>query len=222
MKLPDPWDGLCHLDWDFVGPFPHLIVDNAISAGQAAAVADEFPAPDDTGWHTFTGPLEEGKQEGSASIAGPAVAAIHDELAGDSFVQWLRDLSGTQDLVADPDRVGGGIHQSGPGARLGVHVDFSVHPRRPELVRAVNVILFLTDASGAIELWGDDPPRLVKAVEPRAGRLIVFEASDVSWHGHPVPLDQFCALRRSIPAYYYRPVRDDEQVVARSTRFLDA
>lgn len=216
MKLPNPLG----LRWADTLPFPHVVIDGVIDREHAAAIADEFPPPDSTAWHTFGGPLEHGKQEGAAGICGPFVADVHTQIASAWFVLWLRELTGIADLRADPHRTGGGVHQSGPTARLGVHVDFNLHPHDPTLVRAVNVILFVTDARGAIELWGDTPPRCLRAYEPRAGRLIVFEASDRSWHGHPVPLGPYAPLRKSIPAYYFRPVRDGEQIEARSTRFL--
>lgn len=213
---------------EFASPFRHWTVTDFLRHDNwvVRAIADEFPPPDDPGWHTFTGPLEQGKQEGSAEIAGPLVAAVHDQLARLEFVDALRALTGIPDLVADPDRVGGGIHQSGPGARLGMHVDFNLHPTRPRLVRAINVILFLDDGTtddvnDGGWLWMERPGGSGKIIRPRAGLLVVFEANDDNYHGHPIPLADDAPLRRSIPAYYYRPVRDGETIEAHSTRFLE-
>lgn len=222
LQLPDPT--VVRGEWLTAQPFPHVVVDHAISPVEAAGAAREFPVPSDPRWHTFTGELEEGKQEGRAEIAGPVVAHIHDAFAGPWFVAWLRELTRIDDLVADPARVGGGIHQSGPGARLGVHVDFNLHPAHADLVRAVNTVLFLDRArdpertEGWLELW--DRGGIARAVPPAPGRLVVFESSDHSWHGMPVPLTGEAALRRTIPCYFYRPVGADEHVRARSTRFL--
>jgi hypothetical protein len=166
--------------------------------------------------------LEDGKQEGSAAIAGPIVRAVHDDLASDRFVAYLRLLTHESGLVTDPDRLGGGIHQHGRGGRLGLHVDFDVNRDRPTLLRAVNVILFVSAPRRGGWLLMHDPERGDwHGIEPRPGRLLIFGASAQSWHGHPIPLYADDDLRRSIPAYYYRPLQDGEVPEHRSTRFLE-
>jgi hypothetical protein len=219
MRLPDPEELAPTFERAF--PFPHLVLDGIFEPEQISAAAREFPPPEATCWHTFRGPLEEGKQEASADAAGFHVARIHRQLASRWFLDWLSRIA-RRHLLADPLRTGGGIHQSGPGARLGLHTDFNVHPERPGLVRAVNVLLFLSHVppsrGGRLRLGieGD------RAVIPRAGRLVVFEASDDSWHGHPEPLAPDAPLRLSIPAYYYRRLEPGETVEAHSTRFWEA
>lgn len=233
--------------WAVMPPFPHVVIPDAISHADAHQIAVEFPLPDDPAWKTYTGPLEAGKQEASADSAGPYTAQIHAALAATETVDWLRTVTGIPDLVPDPARLGGGIHQSGPDGRLGMHVDFNVHPAAsPPLIRAVNVILFVTDPEdlraqsalpdGAIVKgpyvgWDPGWAGLLRigvpgslaetAVMPNPGVMIVFEASGTSWHGHPDVMAAGAPLRRSIPAYYYRPVREDEEVDQRSTRFLE-
>lgn len=212
-------------------PFRHLIWPGALTPLVANLCGDEYPAPDSGAWHTFTGELEAGKQEGVAAIAGRNIAALHHTLNGPLFMDWLRRMTGITNLVPDPDRVGGGIHQSGPGARLGLHVDFNLHPTRHYLVRAVNLIVFVGDPHAwlmerAVSQWGgllelgapNDPDRL--EVIPMPCDMVIFEAADDSWHGHPVPLAADAPLRKSVPAYYYRPIRDGEIIEGRSTRFL--
>jgi hypothetical protein len=208
--------------WTTADPFPHLLLSDVIYPEEAAAVAAEYPPPDDPRWKTYSGPLEHGKQEGTVDLAGPATAAVHRYLASDEFVYWLRDVTHVEDLIADPALIGGGIHQAASGARLGMHVDFNVHPSDRDLVRAVNVILFVGDT-----VWPEDVGGTLwlgerhTEVYPQPGTLIVFEASDTSWHGHPDPIVDGAPLRRSVPAYYYRPIRDGETVEEHSTRFLE-
>lgn len=200
-----------------------------IPPDSAAIVAAEFPPPDDPGWHTFHGPLEEGKQEGRAEIAGPNVVALHELLAGDEFVTWLRLLTEEWSLRADPERTGGGIHQSGPGSRLGLHVDFTGMNGREDLVRAVNVILFLDDApleyhkGGWFETARADVTEGASGlrIRPKPGLLVVFASDDRLYHGHPVPIAEGEGLRRSIPSYYFRRLRPGETVEHHSTRFLE-
>src|SRR5690349_17071234 len=66
-------------------PFRWFSVDGVFGKERADAAAAEFPPPDDSGWHTFSGELEEGKQEGRADIAGDAVADLHASLSTFSF-----------------------------------------------------------------------------------------------------------------------------------------
>lgn len=211
-------------DWVHGHPFPHVVIGNAIDSDTAAALGAEYPPPEDARWRTFTGELEGGKQGGSVEMAGPLVKALHEYLASDQFVEWLRAVTTISDLTADPDLLGAGIHQSGPDARLGIHVDFVSNPSMTKLVRAANLILFVGEPlktwparwGGVLELGEDGDVR----VSPLPGTLVIFEASDRSWHGHPGPLAHNAPLRKSVPAYYYRPVRDGERVEEHSTVFL--
>lgn len=224
LRLPDPV--LVRQLWLDAQPFPHVVLPSALDADEAAEVAGEFPEPGDSRWHVFTGPLESGKCEATAAAAGPKVAALHDWFASDTFVGWAREVSGIPDLVPDPSRKGGGIHQSGPTARLFTHVDFNVLGDTG-LIRAVNVILFVGIVplwpdvfGGMLELGAPDDPLRVD-VPPVPGTFVMFETSDTSWHGHPKPLHADAWPRRSLPVYLYRPIRDGEQVDAHSTRFWE-
>ena len=139
-----------------------IIIDQWLSTTAALDIGREFPPPDDPGWHTFDGPLEQGKQEGRAEIAGPLTQTVHEELASDEFVRLLESALGFNegDLIADPDMVGSGIHQCMADGRLGLHVDFNTHPTNPQLVRAANVILFVSE----LGLGAADPGALVMRI----------------------------------------------------------
>jgi hypothetical protein len=163
--------------------------------------------------------LEDGKQEAAAHAAGPTVAHIHEQLASAETVGWLSAVTGIGDLRPDPSRLGGGIHQHGPGGRLALHTDFdTLRGSDPPLVRAVNVIVFISaPRQGGWLLLHNPQTEEWAGINPTPGRLVAFEASARSWHGHPIPLYDNSEPRRSIPAYYYRPGRGEN----RSTRFLE-
>lgn len=215
-------------DWTNARPFPHVVVDGWLWPHLAAEAAAEFPDPDDRGKvHRFSGPLEGGKMEASADVCGPMVAAIHDQLASDEFVGWLRAVTGIADLVADPERLGAGVHMMSAGARLAMHTDFSRHPSSG-LCRRVNAIVYLNDEwlvkwGGATALSHNDiqPGEAPVHVYPRPGRLIVFASAEGCWHGVPVPLT--CpegVVRMTIPQYFYSPCTEDDGP-ARSTTFRE-
>jgi hypothetical protein len=218
VKLPDVTPDMVER-WQIAEPFPHLVLDGAFGSDICDQAASEFPPPDDTGWHTFSGDLEYGKQEAKADIAGPAVKFLHLLFESFDFVLWVSSLTLISDLQADPLRLGGGIHQVREDGRLGLHVDYNLHPSGLE--RRVNTILFVEHnpwPGADLILYRDGFSR---AVTPAPDRLVVFEAGDDTWHGHPHPLEPPTRhqTRKSIPSYLFAPARPG--VVARSTQFLE-
>ena len=192
-------------------PFPHAVFDGLFDPAQLERVADEFPALDDPRWTTYQGAAEGGKQEASDSEDwGPAVRELISELCAPSWVHFVEELTGLDELVPDPH--GGGMHQNGPGARLDVHVDFNRHPELP-LERLVNVIVYLNPSwtdqdGGTLELWTET--ERVRSIQPLFNRCVVLSASQRSFHGHPVPVAEGIdpatgetRRRRSIALYYY-------------------
>lgn len=184
-------------------PFSHWVTDDAIPADTATAVAGEFPPLDDPRWYTFNGRHETGKQQGGPECWGPRTREVMGWLLSPQFCADLTTLTGIPDLVGDIH--GGGMHQSGPGARLDIHVDFNRHPRTGHR-RAVNLLLYLNPGwdpewGGCLELHGDTDPVVIV---PEQGRMVIFTCSDTSWHGHPVPVADG-HIRRSLAAYYYAP-----------------
>jgi len=97
------------------------------------------------------------------------------------------------------------MHVTGPHGRLDVHVDFNLFG---ELYRRVNLLLYLNpewreDWGGQIELWDAEVRHCGLRLTPDLGRCLIFEASDISFHG-VAPLK--CppdVVRRSFAAYYY-------------------
>jgi hypothetical protein len=215
-----------------------LVLDAVVRPEFARQAGREFPDWKDGRWHTFDFPAELGKQEGQYTIAGPRTAAIVQALNSPECVAWMRNASGIPDLMADPDLTGAGIHQCAPGGRLDLHTDFNMHPSR-DWVRALNVIVFCTDAREWNPAWGGmfeinaltvrfhsavadtmECPHGVAQVMPLPGTMVVFRADNPRmFHGHPKTLAPTAPRRRSIPAYYYRPIRDRENIEVHSTRW---
>lgn len=203
-----------------------IIIEQWMPEADALRAGAEFPDWTDTRWHTFTGELEQGKQQGKAEIAGPRVAEIHAQLAKPEVIDTIGIALGYGccQLKADPDLTGAGIHQCAPDGRLGLHIDFNLHHGDPSLIRAVNVIVFLSDWG----LGGIDPGALVMRVggydlgiSPSPGLLVAWRAEDDIFHGHPEPLPENAPRRKSIATYYYRHLHEGERAPeSRSTTFL--
>jgi Rps23 Pro-64 3,4-dihydroxylase Tpa1-like proline 4-hydroxylase len=142
----------------------------------------------------------------SAKFPGP-VKRLSDALAS---AEWLKDLeyiTGIPRLVADEKLDGGGMHLTGPGGRLDVHVDFN-YLEGQKLHRRLNILVYLNPNwnetwGGNIELWDRDVKNRAHSFPPVLNRCVVFETNNISYHGvSPVSCPPEIA-RRSFAAYYY-------------------
>lgn len=177
--------------------FPAWQFDDLFTDDTLEAVLAEFPPASHPGWQTFHGAHEPRKQQGGPACWGPVTTSVILELLSPKWCAHIAHLVGVDVLVGDV--VGGGMHQSGPGAHLDVHVDFDRHPDTGWR-RKVNCLTYLNHDwqeawGGALELDG-------LKILPEFGRTVIFETSDRSWHGHPTPIADG-HVRRSIAVYYY-------------------
>lgn len=185
-------------------PFPHLVLDGLWPEERLRAAAAEFPPGDDPRWTTYPDPREHGKRAGDARLWGPATRAVFKTARSPQTCAALESLTGIAPLAADD--VGGGMHMTGEGGHLDLHIDFNLHPTQP-LERRLNMLIFLNEewdaAWGGVLCLGVD--RDVEVL-PVLGRTVIFACSDASWHGHPDPIvgDHW---RKSLACYYYAPLR---------------
>jgi hypothetical protein len=204
-------------------PFPHVVLDGLFDAELLRAAAAEFPAlgvMEDQ----FDAPLELKSAESRWAHFGPATRTIIAELNSGTFVEQLERISGISGLVTDASLFGGGQHQIGPGGFLGVHADFTVHPRLG-LFRRMNALVYLNEDwddayGGHLELWDKD--HAAKVVAPTIGTVVIFTTTNGAMHGHPHPLT--CPpdrSRRSLATYYYTAESADPTEMPRSTLFKE-
>lgn len=133
------------------------------------------------------------------------------------FIAELEAITGIHGLLPDPELRGGGIHAIGRGGFLKVHTDFNWHGKL-QLHRRLNLLIYLNEGwkdewGGAIEMWSPDMKERLSATYPRLGSALLFSTSDLSYHGHPDPLQ--CpdnVWRKSLAMYYYSASRPDEEV----------
>jgi hypothetical protein len=176
-------------------PFPHLILTDAWPTDYLDKILREWPDDRDPRWHTF-GNDKELKYQGGPEMWGSYTRGLYEALSGRAWVSKLEDWFGIPNLVADP--TGGGYHMIPVGGYLGMHVDFNRF--RNGLYRRLNCLIYLNpqwdDEGGWLHL-GRTPDNEVR---PEFNTTVVFETSDHSWHGHPVPTTH--RVRRSFAVYY--------------------
>lgn len=199
-------------------PFPHLVVDNFWSDDELRMAAAEFPVPADPRWKTYPDPKEWGKRcMDDPSTWSRGVGQLMAHLCSEVMCEALEDLTGHRGLTPDP--LGGGMHMTGTGGRLDMHVDFNIHPDGKRL-RKLNLLVFLNDEWD--REWGGTlylGPGMEKAVVPTWNRTVIFECSEESWHGHPGPIEGD-HWRKSVACYYYVPMDKAAEVTPHTTEWL--
>jgi len=185
------------MDWQ-PDPFPHA-VGTLFDADLLRQVVAEFPTADAVGWKRYNSDAEL-KLEGPPEMWGAATQRYFEQLG--AMGDLLSDLTGIADLSMET--IGGGYHLIPPGGYLDVHTDFNRSPNSARY-RRLNVLTYLNDDwteddGGYLELWDDDGVAL--SIAPEFGTTAIFETSDRSWHGHPVPTNRW---RRSVAAYFFSP-----------------
>jgi len=138
----------------------------------------------------------------------PRQVQFFEEINSPEFVGFLTELTGITPILGDMELRGGGLHSSVQGGYLNVHTDFNFHPVT-NMHRRLNLILYANsvweeDWGGALELWSSDVSECRAKVFPKFNRAVLFETSEISFHGHPEPMT--CpegVSRKSLAVYYY-------------------
>jgi hypothetical protein len=191
-------------------PFPFVKIEQFIDPAFAAEVAAAFPSFDEAAGQgkTFRSVNERRKiQITNAKLFPQPIATLNRSLASPNFLSDLSYVTGIPDLVVDEELVGGGIHITGPGGRLDVHVDFNYMESR-KLHRRLNLLLYLNpiwekEWGGHIQFWDRDVKHCRQAFVPAFNRCVIFETSDISFHGVTPVTPQAPFPRLSFAAYYY-------------------
>ena len=116
-------------------------------------------------------------------------------------------ITGIPELIADEAMVGGGIHETGPRGHLDVHVDFNRLTER-NLYRRLNILIFFNKDwqdrwGGSLELWDKEVKHCHKSMLPIFNRCVIFETSEISYHGVTAVKCPPTVCRKSFAAYYY-------------------
>jgi hypothetical protein len=191
-------------------PFPFIQIDDFLDDGFARAVADAFPGFEQAVGmgRSFSTVNEQRKVQitDSSKFARP-ILELHELLASPDWLRTLADITEIDDLIADPELIGGGIHETGSGGLLDVHVDFNYLVER-DLHRRLNILLYFNpdwreEWGGNLELWDRDVRTCTHSIAPVLNRCVVFETSPVSFHGVTALTCPPDTARKSFAAYYY-------------------
>ena len=211
-----------HEKYRSASPYPHIVIDNFLEPWAAEQAIEEFPPLDPDQWNNYLHVNERKFSNTDPDTWGPTLRSILEELNSPRFVQFVGDLIGVDDLVADPGLEGGGLHQSTTGGFLNIHADFTVHPHMRNWQRRANILVYLNEDwkpeyGGDLEMWDADMKQCVKKVSPIANRVLIFSTDVDSFHGHPEPMRCPEGTARQSLALYYFSIEEDPLV--RSTEY---
>ncbi len=190
-------------------PFPHVVIDNFLDKNVAElAYKDvQYIYPNEK-WWKYESPLERKYATDKWELFPSNIRLLLAYLNTGMFMKTFEEISGIKSLIPDPNLRGGGIHCILPGGKLDVHSDTGKHPDLG-LYRRLNVIIYLNknwkdSYNGHLELWNKDMTKCEQKISPDFNRMVMFETSKYSFHGHPETLT--CELgdsRKSLALYYW-------------------
>jgi len=191
-------------------PVPNLVIDNFLKSDFAQRVAEAFPPYQQAMavGRSFQAVNEKGKVQVTDSAQFPEpIRQLNDLLAAPELLDLISDALDIPELLADPQLVGGGMHQTAARGHLDVHVDFNFLEER-QWHRRANLLIFFNrewpaEWGGEFELWDADVKVRHHAHLPIFNRCVVFETNEISFHGVSAVKCPPGQARKSFAAYYY-------------------
>lgn len=190
-------------------PYPYIVMDHFLAPWAAQKAMSVFPKVQDEGWIHYLHVNEKKHGLNKMDLLPPFIQRLIKELNSPAFVAKVSQLTGIENLIADPDLEGGGLHQSSRGGFLNIHADFTVHPHKRNWRRRVNLLIYFNENweesyNGHLELWSRDMSNCEQKISPIFNRCVIFNTDEDSYHGLPEPIqcpeDQ---TRKSLALYYF-------------------
>jgi Rps23 Pro-64 3,4-dihydroxylase Tpa1-like proline 4-hydroxylase len=195
-------------------PFPFIVIDNFLEPEAAVEVARSYPSFDQARAQGFAFNMVNEQRKiqvvDTAAVTEP-VRRLNEAISSPGFLADLEFITGIPQLLADKALAGGGMHLTGSGGRLDVHVDFNILGEQlgeQRLFRRLNILLYLNPVwqeawGGHIELWDKDVKNCHARCVPALNRCLIFETSEISFHGVAPVTAPSDMVRQSFAAYYY-------------------
>ncbi len=190
-------------------PYPYIVIDQFLAPWAAKKAMSVFPKVQDEGWIHYLHVNEKKHGLNKMDLLPPFIQTLIKELNSPAFVAKVSQLTGIENLIADPDLEGGGLHQSSRGGFLNIHADFTVHPHKRNWRRRVNLLIYFNENweetyNGHLELWSRDMSKCEQKIAPLFNRCVIFNTDEDSYHGLPEPIQ--CPenqTRKSLALYYF-------------------
>jgi Rps23 Pro-64 3,4-dihydroxylase Tpa1-like proline 4-hydroxylase len=206
-------------------PYPHTVIDNFMNEQFLNRAVNQLEYVD---WGYDDGDGDDLDSHQVKKLYSPHKVGMWDNmpehvtnllnfLNSKEVLNYLEELTGIPDLIADPELYGGGVHRILSGGKLSVHADYNFHPLT-KLHRRVNLLLYLNkdwkeEWGGDLQLWNKDMSMCVKKILPIFNRAVIFNITSDAYHGHPGPLKSPEGIDRlSFALYYFTKERPVEEI----------
>ena len=216
-----------HNLYDTNSPFPHITIDNFIEDDLAVECYNElkdyrFWGYDDTKYsaeaqvNKFFTPWNDDNVQDIMTYM-PSVWKALSYYNSPAFLDHLEKITGISGLISDWKFQGGGCHKTERGGRLSIHTDYQKHTET-QLHRRLNMLVYLNpnwkdEWGGGLQLVDFETRKVSKVVSPKFRRMILFNTTNRSLHGHPDPIS--CPeheARYSFALYYFTKDRPQHEI----------
>jgi Rps23 Pro-64 3,4-dihydroxylase Tpa1-like proline 4-hydroxylase len=168
-------------------PFRHIAIDDFLNTAFAKKITSSFPPIDAMKTH-YSGINERKAEDTNFQILDTCFTELHEVLSSVNFLNFITALTGIKELHCINDRLGYGLHQGADKSFLDIHIDYNIHPLQ-KMQRRLNLILFFNEKwdaqwGGNLELWDSGVKKCVQSILPILNRAVIFECSEISYHGY--------------------------------------
>jgi len=211
MSVIAPWDrDALRASFASAQPFPFIKIDDFLEPTFAAELAESYPKFEQAvaQGRVFQGVNENLKVQVCDYEAFPPPAKrLADTLRAPEFLDDLEHITDIPKLQWDPSFSGGGLHETAKSGWLDVHVDFN-YIEELKFFRRLNILIYLNPVwderwGGVLELWDREVRHCHHALAPVHNRCVIFQTSEISFHGVTAVECPAGTARKSFAAYYY-------------------
>jgi len=195
-------------------PFPHIVIDNFLQDEHLEHILDDInKLKNEDADAKFANKGNEYNKYAFNSNLSNLLQDIFIELNSKEFIHYIEKLTGIENIIfGDTSLLGAGVHRIHKDGYLTMHTDFNsyVHKDHGKLDRRINMLIYLNpdwkeEYNGHLLLASKDQMCITNSILPILNRCVIFNTSNSSIHGHPIPLNtpDDSVYRHSIAVYYY-------------------
>lgn len=183
-------------------PFPHVVIDDFVYSPLLEKAWNEMKSFEYFGYdgtsysaehqiNKFFTPWCENNIR-DIEIEAPATYSLMKYFNSSEFISFVEEISGIKNLLPDPTWFGGAVHKIGRGGKLDIHADYTKH-RHLDIYRRLTMLIYMNKEwdlnwGGNLEIWDKEMKFCVKEIEPIFNRMVLFNVTHDSFHGHPKPM----------------------------------
>jgi Rps23 Pro-64 3,4-dihydroxylase Tpa1-like proline 4-hydroxylase len=164
-------------------PFEHVVIPDFFTNEWAEKIYKEIPPLDDTWWH-YDNPFEQKflKSEFTSNV----INSNFQNLNSDAFVKAVEKVTGIKNLEHDPFMHSAGIHVYPRNGKIGIHLDYTIHPKSGK-ERRISLMIYMTknwkpEYLGRLKLWDATLTNYKRIECSMWNTAVLFKTSEDAYH----------------------------------------